>query len=136
MEPILILGGNHEDKRGSLKYNNDFDATLIKRIYLIENIDTIFARCWQGHSIEQRWFSAVIGRFKIELIKIDDWENPSKDLEKIIFEISDESADILHIPGGYVSSIQAIENSSVLLAMADFKLNEIQDEYKFSSDYF
>lgn len=136
MNPTLILGGSYYDKRGSLKYNNDFDVTLIKRIYMIENVDTIFIRRWQGHRIEQRWFTAVAGKFKIELIKVDDWKNPSKELERITFEVSDENADVLHVPRGYISSIQSMIESSVLLAMSDYKLNEIQDEYKFSSDYF
>jgi len=136
MSPTLISGGSQVDNRGSIKYNNDFDATLIKRIYLIENVDTIFVRCWQGHRIEQRWFTAVAGRFKIELIKVDDWENPSKELEKITFEISDKNVRVLHVPGGYISSIQSMIKSSVLLAMSDYKLNEIQDEYKFSQNYF
>ena len=100
MKPILIFGGNHQDIRGVLKYNNDFDLTSVKRMYIIENIDTFFVRGWQGHQIEQRWFSAVAGAFKIELIKIDDWENPSKELEKVSFEISNKKADVLHIPQG------------------------------------
>jgi len=136
MKPILIFGGNHQDIRGVLKYNNDFDLTSVKRMYIIENIDTFFVRGWQGHQIEQRWFSAVAGAFKIELIKIDDWENPSKELEKVSFEISNKKADVLHIPQGYISSIQAITETSKLLVMADYKMNEIQDEYRFSSDYF
>ena len=136
MTPTLILGEKHRDNRGILKFNNCFDVSPVKRMYMIENIDTFFIRCWQGHKIEQRWFMAVRGKFKIDLIKIDDWKNPSKELEKITFEISHENSDILHIPEGYVSSIQAMIKSSKLLVMADYKINEIQDEYKFSSDYF
>ena len=56
MKPILILGGSHQDKRGVLKYNNNFDVTSVKRMYIIENIDTFFVRGWQGHKIEQRWY--------------------------------------------------------------------------------
>tara|TARA_B110000879_G_scaffold80744_1_gene112062 strand:+ start:1179 stop:1592 length:414 start_codon:yes stop_codon:yes gene_type:complete len=136
MKPILILGGSHQDKRGVLKYNNNFDVTLVKRMYIIENIDTFFVRGWQGHKIEQRWFTAVTGEFKIALIKIDDWKNPSKALEKITFKISNKSADVLYVPQGYISSIQAITEASKLLVMADYRINEIQDEYRFSSDYF
>ena len=136
MKPILILGGSHQDKRGVLKYNNNFDVTLVKRMYIIENIDTFFARGWQGHKIEQRWFTAVYGEFKIALIKIDDWKNPSKALEKVTFKISNKSADVLYVPQGYISSIQAITEASKLLVMADYRINEIQDEYRFSSDYF
>lgn len=136
MKPILILGRSHQDKRGVLKYNNNFDVTLVKRMYIIENIDTFFVRGWQGHKIEQRWFTAVTGEFKIALIKIDDWKNPSKTLEKITFKISNKSADVLYVPQGYISSIQAITEASKLLVMADYRINEIQDEYRFSSDYF
>ena len=136
MTPTLISGGNHKDERGILNFNNDFDMSLVKRMYLIENVDTLFKRRWQGHKIEQRWFSATIGKFKIEIIKIHDWENPSKKLEKITFEISSENADVLHIPAGYVSSIQAMVKSSKLLVMADYKLGTISDDYKYPTDYF
>jgi len=72
-------------------------------MYLIENIDTKFIRCWQGHKKQQRWLSTVIGKFKIDLIKIDNWDNPFKELKKITFE----SSDVSHVPIGCVSSIQS-----------------------------
>lgn len=103
---------------------------------IIENIDTFFVRGWQGHKIEQWRFTAVTGEFKIALIKIDDWKNPSKALEKITFKISNKSADVLYVPQGYISSIQAITEASKLLVMADYRINKIQDEYRFLSDYF
>jgi dTDP-4-dehydrorhamnose 3,5-epimerase-like enzyme len=136
MIPTLISGGNHKDERGILNFNNDFDMSSVKRMYLIENVDIYFKRRWQGHKIEQRWFSATTGKFKIEIIKIDDWENPSKKLEKINFEISSENAEVLHIPAGYINSIQAMIKSSKLLVMADYKLGTISDDYKYSTDYF
>ncbi len=60
----LLKGASHEDSRGTLFYNNDFDATVIKRIYIIENQGTAVVRAWRGHQIEQRWFSAVKGGVK------------------------------------------------------------------------
>lgn len=74
MKPTLILGNCHQDHRGHLFYNNNFDATNIKRIYVIENHSVDFVRAWHGHKIEQRWFSAIQGSFKIQLIAIDNWE--------------------------------------------------------------
>lgn len=76
--PKLLKGSSHEDTRGTLIYNNDFDATAIKRIYVIENTTADVIRAWQGHQIEQRWFSALKGSFKIELIAIADWNRPNK----------------------------------------------------------
>ena len=132
----LLFGNKHVDHRGIIRFNNSFDMSLVKRIYIIENIDQVTTRRWQGHKIEQRWFSAVQGSFKIQLIKIDDWENPSKNLDIQDFLINSEKLDILHIPEGYVTSIQSTDSESRLLVMADYNLGEINDEYRFPVDYF
>ena len=136
MEPKLITGNCHSDQRGHLFYNNDFDATLIKRIYIIENKTTDVIRGWQGHQIEQRWFSAISGKFKIELIQIDNWESPSKDLMIHSYVIDSEKLNVIHVPQGYVSCIQSLEPDSKLLVMADYLLGEIKDEFRFDIDYF
>ena len=136
MKPMIISGGFHSDDRGTLLYNNSFDASTIKRVYLIENKNTAFVRAWQGHQIEQRWFSAIQGSFKIQLIYIDNWDNPSKELQRLDFMLTAEKMDILHVPAGYVSSIQALTDGAKLLVMADYSLGEIKDEYRFDSAYF
>ena len=136
MVPKIINGGSHSDARGSLRFNNSFDATNIKRIYVIENKDITFVRGWQGHRIEQRWFCVMQGSFKIELIAIDNWEKPTKNREIITYILDSKNLDVLHVPQGYVSSIQSKSHKSRLLVMADYNLNEINDEYRFSLDYF
>ncbi len=136
MEPKLISGNCHSDQRGFLFYNNDFDASLIKRMYVIENKSNDFIRGWQGHQIEQRWFSVITGKFKIELIQIDNWENPSKNLEVNTFIVDSDKLNVIHVPRGYISSIQSLETNSKLLVMADYLLGETQDEYRYDIDYF
>jgi dTDP-4-dehydrorhamnose 3,5-epimerase-like enzyme len=136
MSPKIIKGNCYSDERGFLFYNNDFDSIAIKRIYIIENQSIDFIRGWQGHKIEQRWFSCVSGKFKIELIQIDDWDSPSKSLTINSFLIDSEKLDVLYAPSGYVSSIQSVELNSKLLVMADYLLGEIKDEYRFDIDYF
>ena len=136
MTPKIISGSSSSDTRGILLYNNNFDATVIKRLYFIENIDTDFIRAWQGHKIEQRWFTASNGAFKIRLIKIDNWELPSEHLEAIDFTLNSEKLDMLHVPKGYISSIQSLVKGSKLLVMSDYLLGEISDEYRFDTDYF
>ncbi len=136
MIPKIIKGDSHTDTRGTLFYNNDFDASQIKRVYVIENATTDIIRGWQGHKVEQRWFSAIKGSFKIQLIEIDHWEQPSKNLEKLTFIVKAEKLDVLHVPQGYVSSIQALEEASKLLVLADYLLGEIKDEYRYEADYF
>lgn len=136
MNPSIINGNHFQDHRGTLRYNNDFDASSIKRIYIIENKDLSIERAWQGHRIEQRWFSAIKGSFLIKLIQIDNWENPNPESTILEFEINDQNLEILHIPSGYVSSIKATTDDARLLVMADYLLGEIKDEYRFPLDYF
>ena len=136
MVPKLIYGESYKDERGELNYNNSFDLSQIKRFYSIVNKNTSFKRRWQGHKIEQRWFTAISGKFKVQLILVDNWKAPAVDLEKLTFELVNETFDVLHIPRGYISSIQALTDNSKLLVMSDFLLNEINDEYSFPVDYF
>ena len=135
MIPSIIFGGTHIDNRGLLRYNNSFDASIVKRIYIIEN-NLNFIRGWQGHKIEQRWFSAIKGQFKIQLIKIDNWIEPDKELKKTTFNLSDNTLDILQIPAGYITSIKSDEEGAKLLVMSDYMLNEISDNYKYPTNYF
>jgi dTDP-4-dehydrorhamnose 3,5-epimerase-like enzyme len=136
IEPKIIQGHAHSDYRGTLFCNNDFNAKDVKRFYIIENNDIQFIRAWRGHKIEQRWFSVAQGSFKIELIEIDDWKNPSKNLLPYTFELKSTKLNILHIPRGFITSIQSLEENSKLLVMADYLLGEIKDEYRYEADYF
>ena len=136
MIPHIIKGNRHEDGRGSLLYNNEFNSAEIKRFYIIENANPDFVRAWRGHQVEERWFSAICGSFTIQLIAIDQWELPSKKLERVTFDLQSATLDVLHIPSGYVTSIQAMERGAKLLVMANYSLGEIEDEYHFAADYF
>ena len=136
MLPTIIKGSCHSDYRGNLKFNNDFSAIQIKRMYVIENESTDFRRGWQGHKIEQRWFSAITGSFEIQLINVDDWSNPDSNLKPYIFILSSENLDILHIPHGYISCIQSKDENAKLLVMSDYLLGEINDEYKYPLEHF
>ena len=134
--PKIIKGNSFTDIRGTINFNNSFDASQIKRMYIIQNSSVNFIRGWQGHKVEQRWLSALQGEFEIYLIEIDNWETPSKDLQSIKYNLSSDKMNVLHIPKGYVSCIQAIENNSKLLVMADYAIGEIEDEYRYDLNYF
>jgi len=135
MLPSLLNGNIFSDQRGKLLFNNSFDLSQVKRVYVIKNDSTIERR-WQGHKVEQRWFSAMNGIFEIELIKVDNWEKPNKNLKTHTFKLSDEKLDFLHIPSGYISSIKPFSNDAILLVFSDFKFGEISDDYKYPHDYF
>lgn len=129
-------GKKHQDERGIITYNNDFDASQIKRIYTIENHSTNFIRGWQGHKVEQRWFACMKGSFEISVIEMDDFIQPSKDLTIQKYVLTDEVLTYLHIPAGCITAIQSKSLDSKLLVLADYGLGEIADEYRFDLNYF
>lgn len=133
---LQIPGKKHQDERGVITYNNDFDASAVKRIYTIENHSTEFIRGWQGHKIEQRWFACMKGGFEISVIQVDDFESPSKDLEVQKYNLDEGELTYLHVPSGCITAIKATSKDSKLLVLADYLLGEINDEYRYSLDYF
>jgi len=133
---MIFEGKRHEDERGIITYNNDFDASQIKRIYTIENHSTYFIRGWQGHKIEQRWFACMKGSFEISVISVDNFTNPSKELTIQKYQLRDDVLTYLHIPSGCITAIQSKEKGSKLLVLADYELGEINDEYRYNLDYF
>lgn len=133
---IIIEGNNYKDDRGKIYFNNDFDLAPIKRVYLIENKELSFIRAWQGHKIERRWFTAVSGSFIVKVVMIDNWENPNPNTEIKEYLLDSVKLDVLHVDKGSLTSIQATEINSKLLVMSDYFFGEIQDEYRFPSDYF
>lgn len=128
-----IIGNTFADERGSLSFNNELDLSEVKRMYLIENTDLSIQRAWQGHKIEKRWFVAVSGKYLIKLVKIDDFECPSDDLEVLSFELDSKTLDALSVEAGYASSIQALEIDSILLVYSNYKMGEVLDNYKYNS---
>ncbi|MCX8523541.1 WxcM-like domain-containing protein [Chryseobacterium formosus] len=137
MSQVMIFEGNrHEDERGVITYNNEFDFSKIKRLYTIENHSTDFIRGWQGHKIEQRWYSCFKGSFEIAVIEVDDFTNPSKDLTILKYLLIDEVLTYLYIPAGCITAIQSKSEGSKLLVLADYSLGEIADEYRYSLKYF
>ena len=134
----IIQGGISKDHRGQIRFVNDFfDMSLVKRFYLIKNSDLELVRGWRAHRIEQRWFYIVSGSFRIDLVKIDNWNSPSQDLviERIILSSNDHN--ILHVPAGYGSAFQALDENSELLVFADYHLDHaLNDDYTYRLDYF
>lgn len=133
---MILQGKVHQDDRGIITFNNEFDASEIKRIYTIENNSPDFIRGWQGHKIEQRWFACMKGSFEVSVIEVDDFTNPSKDLTIQKYLLTDEVLTYLHIPAGCITAIQSKSLDSKLLVLADYGLGEIADEYRFDLNYF
>lgn len=136
MKPKIIQGGNFSDHRGTLSYVNDFSFKDIERFYIISNSDTHPVRAWQGHKLDAKNFYCLSGSFRIHYLKIDNWENPSKDLviETVILTVSESK--MLHIPAGYANAIESLEPDSKLISFSTLPLSNVsEDDVRYDANY-
>ena len=132
-----IKGDVAKDERGQIRFVNGFDMSAVKRFYIIRNSDIELIRGWRGHRIEQRWFYVLSGGFEFNIVKIDNWDIPAKNLlvNKII--VKAEGLHVLHIPAGYATAIRAIEPHAELLVYGDYGIEHApQDDFTWELDYF
>ncbi len=132
-----IKGGISKDSRGQIRFVNDFDMTDVKRFYIITNADTDLIRGWRAHRIEQRWFYVLRGSFVLDVVRIDNWENPSNDLpvERLILNSADQ--EVVHLPAGFCTAFRAMADDSELLVFADKGIEHAPlDNYTYPPDYF
>lgn len=133
----FIKGGVAKDHRGQIRFVNDFDMSLVKRFYIIKNTDTELIRGWRAHRLEQRWFYVLSGSFELSLVKIDDWDNPSKDLKVDQEILKDEDQQVVHVPVGFGTAFKALEEGSELLVFADYGIeNAKNDDYTWPIGFF
>lgn len=134
--PNIISGGRFADERGKVFFVNDFHMDICKRFYQITHDKIEFVRAWQGHKLESKWFYCVKGSFEVKLIKVDSWDNPSKDSEIYHVEIREDKTEVLHIPPGYVNGFRALEKGSSFLIFSDVNLEDSKaDDIRFPKDY-
>ncbi len=135
MEPVLIDGGSFKDNRGELDYFNSFSFDDIKRFYIIKNKNDFSIRAWQGHKIEKKYFFVTKGSFIICAVKVDNWSNPSPNLNVYSFDVIESEPQILHIPSGYANGFKAMSRESNLIVFSNLRLEESQNDiYRFPQD--
>lgn len=136
MIPKIIQGGNFSDYRGTISYVNDFNFTDIQRFYIISNSEENPIRAWQGHKLDAKNFYCLIGSFNIHFIKIDNWENPSKELAVETIFVSADDSKIVHIPAGYANAIESLEKDSKLISFSTLPLSNVsEDDVRYATDY-
>lgn len=128
MNPKIIQGGKFSDHRGTISYVNDFSFQDIERFYIISNSAKNLIRGWQGHKLDAKNFYCLSGSFKIHFVKIDKWENPSKDLIIETITVSDLDSKIVHIPAGFANAIESLEVNSKLISFSTLPLANVSDD--------
>ena len=131
----LISGSSHLDERGTLKFFNDLNLQEIVRFYEIAPSSTDLVRAWQGHRLEKKWFYCHAGSFVVNLVKVDDFENPSGDTTAQRFVLDEKHSKVLVVPGGYANGFKAETAGSKIMVFSNFLLKQSQeDDYRYPLD--
>lgn len=131
----FIRGGISVDYRGKISHVNDLDMSKIERFYIIHQNDPSIVRAWHAHQAEKKWFYVIKGSFTAAFVKIDDWENPSQDLQPEIYQLTGEESKVLFVPEGYANGFKANEANSELLVFSNKVLSAaVSDSWRYDSN--
>lgn len=130
----LLPGEIFKDARGQISSLNNFHFDGIKRMYILHHPDTATQRGWNGHRFERKWFYCIRGAFKVLIVTIDNWEKPSETLQPEQYHLSSTNSELLCVPAGRASLIQATQPNSILMVLSDKTLEaSANDSYRFDT---
>jgi len=124
MKPELLRGDLSVDDRGEVGFVNDFDFAGVKRYYTVSNHSAGFVRAWHGHRHEAKYVLAVTGAALVCCIEIDDWDEPSANLEIARFVLSERKPTILRVPPGYANGFMTLTANTKLMFFSTSSLEE------------
>lgn len=128
----LIKGELYQDERGTLRSFNLFNMSEIVRLYEIAPKNEQIIRAWQGHQFEKKWFYCLSGSFVINMVEIDNFENPSDRLTPIRIELDSRTPEILAVPNGYATGIKATSAVCRLQVFSNFGLEDSgNDDFRY-----
>lgn len=133
MSKITVIDGEiFRDYRGQISSLNSFHFEGVRRCYFIHHPDASIIRGWHAHRHERKWFYCLKGRFSAALVKIDDWDNPSPDLEAEIYHLDEKKSRLVCVPAGYANCLKAWDKDSIMLVLSDKILEEaVNDSWRY-----
>ena len=137
MSDIKVLQGEFfQDHRGIITSMNNLSFEEIERFYVIKHDNTQVVRGWHAHQFEKKWFYCLKGAFKMAFVKIDNWEQPSKDLVPEVFHLSEDESKIICVPEGYANCLQALTDDAQLLVFSGKTYPEcLSDSWRYEANY-
>src|SRR5437868_2625681 len=123
-EPRLIRGGLGIDDRGEVAFVNDFKFDTVKRFYTLKNHSPGFVRAWHGHKKESKYIYVAQGAALVCAVKIDDWENPGKELPLVRHVMTAKQPSVLYIPAGYANGTMSLEADTLVVVFSNSTLEE------------
>ena len=124
----LIQGGIHADDRGSLRFCNDFDISLVRRFYTIANSAERLVRGWIGHKRETKWFFPLKGTTEIVVEPMGDFNaerQSGREAER--FVLKEEDPKVLRVPSGNWFCIKQDGRAEVMV-FSDCKVGEFAND--------
>jgi len=131
-----MAGGLAVDDRGELGFVNDFNFEGVKRFYTVANHRQGFVRAWHGHKREAKYVTAVSGAAVVGAVRIDNWDEPSRDLPIDRFVLSAHKPSVLYIPSGFANGFMSLTPDLKLMFFSTSSLDESQgDDFRFDARY-
>jgi len=135
-EPELLRGGLAVDDRGEVAFVNEFAFADVARFYTVSNHAPGFVRAWHAHRNEGKYVLAVSGAALVCCVEIDDWEQPSANLEVKRFVLSDRSPAVLRIPPGYANGFMTLSAGAKLMFFSTSTLDDsLGDDVRFPARF-
>lgn len=135
-KPTLFQGGLAVDDRGEVGFVNDFNFTGVKRFYTVKNYRQGFIRAWHAHRHESKYVTVVRGAALVGTVPIDNWENPSKNVEVGRFILSDKNPSVLFVPPGYANGFMSLTADATLIFFSTATLEESRgDDIRYDARY-
>jgi dTDP-4-dehydrorhamnose 3,5-epimerase-like enzyme len=133
---ILYSGDLAVDDRGEVGFVNDFDFTGVKRFYSVKNHCAGFIRAWHGHRYESKYVTVLEGTALVGAVKVDDWEQPSKDLQVSKYVLSARKPKVLFIPAGHANGFMSLTADARLVFFSTATLRESSgDDIRFAARF-
>ena|SRR5881296_583288 len=127
-EPRLIEGGLAVDDRGSVAFVNGFRFDAVKRFYIVGNHRAGFVRAWHAHRHEAKYVVVAMGAAVVGVVRIDNWEAPSKDQLVHRYVLAAEKPAILYIPPGHANGFMTLTVDTRVIFFATSSLEESRDD--------
>ncbi len=136
LEPTIINVHSHSDRRGVLRYANEFTFPNVKRFYHIVLPEKGIIRAFHGHMKEEKYVYVIKGSVKIILAPLSDKTTPSKNVELIEYILNSQNPSILHIPSKFANGIMSLEDNSEIIFYSTLLLEDsLRDDYRFDEKY-
>jgi dTDP-4-dehydrorhamnose 3,5-epimerase len=133
-EPMLLAGGLAADDRGELGFVNDFRFEGVKRFYTVANHRAGFVRAWHAHKREAKYVTVVQGAAIVAAVRIDDWENPSRDAPVHRYVLSANKPSVVAIPAGYANGFMSLTADAKLMFFSTSTLEESHgDDFRYDA---